>query len=105
MTQAGAGADPAVLADARQKLANIEFLRGHLPRSPGAARAAEVFWDRVPRAYAEERRRLGMRARLQRARGDLRGDRTSRAAIAQRTALSGRNIARRRCSTTRSPSL
>ena len=91
VAQPGAGADPAALADARQKLANIEFLRGHLPRAQELLDAAQAYWDRVPRAYAEERLEgLVVRARLQRARGDLPGAiATSRAALAQRIALSG----------------
>ncbi|HET9330066.1 MAG TPA: hypothetical protein VFO23_06035, partial [Steroidobacteraceae bacterium] len=91
VAQPGAGTDPAALADARQKLANIEFLRGHLPRAQELLDAAQAYWDRVPRANAEERLEgLVVRARLQRARGDLAGAiATSRAALAQRIALSG----------------
>jgi len=91
VAQPGAGADPAALADARQKLANIEFLRGHLPRAQELLDAAQAYWDRFPRAYAEERLEgLVVQARLQRARGDLPGAiATSRAALAQRMALSG----------------
>ncbi|HYM28730.1 MAG TPA: serine/threonine-protein kinase, partial [Steroidobacteraceae bacterium] len=91
VAQPGAGADPAALADARQKLANIEFLRGHVARAEELLGAAQAFWDRMPRAYAEERLEgLVVRARLQRARGDLPGAiATSRAALAQRIALSG----------------
>jgi eukaryotic-like serine/threonine-protein kinase len=91
--QAGDSADPMILADARQKLANIEFLRGHIERSAQLLNQAEMYWDSVPNQYADERLEgLGMRAKLQRARGDLTGAiATSRRAIEQRTALSGRN--------------
>jgi non-specific serine/threonine protein kinase/serine/threonine-protein kinase len=91
--EASESTDPAVLADARQKLANIEFLRGHTDRAEQLLAQAEAFWARAPRQYAEQRLEgLGMRAKLQRARGDLDGAiATSRAAIAQRTALSGRD--------------
>jgi len=93
IAQANAATDVAVLADARQKLANIEFLRGHTDRSEQLLGQAEAFWVRAPQQYAEQRLEgLGMRAKLQRARGDLDGAiATSRTAIAQRTALSGRD--------------
>lgn len=86
-------ADAGVIADARQKLANIEFLRGNVPRSNALLEQAEKYWAQVPQAYREERLQgLGTRARIQRAQGDIDGAiRTSRAAIAERIALSGRN--------------
>jgi non-specific serine/threonine protein kinase/serine/threonine-protein kinase len=86
-------ADPAVIADARQKLANIEFLRGKVPHSSELLAQAEKFWATAPQAYREERLEgLGIRAKIQRAQGDIDGAiRTSRSAIAQRIALSGRN--------------
>jgi eukaryotic-like serine/threonine-protein kinase len=91
VSQAGPDADPAALADARQKLANIELLRGHPERAATLLDEAESYWDRSPPQYAEERLEgLGIRARLQRTRGDLDGAiATSRAAIRARIALSG----------------
>jgi eukaryotic-like serine/threonine-protein kinase len=85
-------ADPAVVADARQKLANIEFLRGDVPRSSELLGQAEKFWAAAPQAFREERLQgLGIRAKIQRAQGDIDGAiRTSRSALAQRIALSGR---------------
>ena len=86
-------ADPAVIADARQKLANIEFLRGNVPHSSELLSQAERFWATAPQAYREERLEgLGTRAKIQRAQGDLEGAiRASRSAIAERIALSGRD--------------
>ncbi|MGH8253150.1 MAG: protein kinase domain-containing protein [Steroidobacteraceae bacterium] len=88
-----AGADPGVLADARQKLANIELLRGHATRCAQLLDEAQAFWNTVPGQYTEQRlEALGTRAKLQRAQGNLdEAIRTSQAAIEQRTALSGRN--------------
>jgi hypothetical protein len=84
-------ADPFVIADARQKLANIELLRGHADRADQLLSQAEGFWRASPGLYAEERLEgLGTRARLQRTRGDTEGAiATTRDAIAQRIALSG----------------
>jgi len=91
VAEAGPHADPAALADARQKLANIELFRGHSERAASLLGQAEAFWRESPRSYAEERLEgLGIRAKLQRVRGDLDGAiATSREAIAQRIALSG----------------
>ena len=91
VAQPGAGADPAALADARQKLANIELLRGHVERATILLDQAQSYWDNEPRRFAEERlEALAVRARVQRAGGDLDGSiATSRAAIAARLALSG----------------
>jgi eukaryotic-like serine/threonine-protein kinase len=93
VSQAGPDADPVALADARQKLANIELLRGHTERAAVLLDQAQDFWSRAPQQYAEEHLEgLGTRARLQRTRGDLDGAiATSREAIAARTALSGRD--------------
>jgi eukaryotic-like serine/threonine-protein kinase len=86
-------ADAADLADARQKLANIELLRGNTDRSAQLLEQATSFWERAPQQYAEERLEgLGIRAKLERTGGDLdRSIRTSRTAIDERIALSGRN--------------
>ena len=91
LADAGPQADPLVVADARQKLANIELLRGHADRAEQLLGQAESFWRASPQRYAEERLQgLGTRARLQRARGDTEGAiATIRDAIAQRIALSG----------------
>src|SRR5262249_19173061 len=57
--------DPRVLADARQKLANIELLQGHTDRAATLLAPAEAFWRRFPAAYAEERLEgLAVKARL-----------------------------------------
>ena len=93
VAQAAPNSDPATLADAKQKLANIEVLRGHAERAGKLLDEAEAFWASAPRQYAEERLEgLNIRATQQRTQGDLKGAiATSRAAIAQRVALSGRN--------------
>jgi eukaryotic-like serine/threonine-protein kinase len=84
--------DPAAVADARQKFANIELARGHVEHAQQLLTQAEAFWASVPARYAEERLEgLGIRARAQRASGDLDGAIvTTREVIAQRIALSGR---------------
>ena len=93
LAEDSAGADPGILADARQKLANIELLRGHTAHCAQLLDQAQAFWDQAPRQYAEERLEgLGTRAKLQRIQGDLdQAILTSRTAIEQRTALSGHN--------------
>ena len=91
VAQAGPQTDPAALADARQKLANIELLRGHVDRAGSLLDQAEAFWSSSRKPYAEERLEgLVVRARLERARGDLNGAiAATRAAIIERIALSG----------------
>ncbi|HEY3731047.1 MAG TPA: serine/threonine-protein kinase [Steroidobacteraceae bacterium] len=91
VSQAGPKTDPAVLADARQKLANVELLQGHLDRAGELLTQAQDYWARVPRANAEEQLEgLVTQAQLQRARNDFAGAaNTARAAITQRIALSG----------------
>jgi non-specific serine/threonine protein kinase/serine/threonine-protein kinase len=91
--QAGPDTDPAALADARQKLANIEVLQGHTDRAALLISQAEAFWDhQPPQRYAEERLEgRAIKARVQRSAGDLEAAiATETAAIAQRIALSGR---------------
>ncbi|MDB6042592.1 MAG: prkC [Gammaproteobacteria bacterium] len=85
-------ADAATVADARQKFANIEVSRGHVEHAGQLLTQAEAFWASAPTRYAEERLEgLGIRARAQRAGGDLDGaTATMRKAIAQRLVLSGR---------------
>ena len=91
VAEAGPDAEPVALADARQKLANIELLSGHADRAGELLDQAAAYWAHSPRQFAEERLEgLGIRARLQRMRGDLEGAiATSREAIEERTALSG----------------
>ena len=91
VAEANPDADPAALADARQKLANIELLRGHTDRAGLLLDQADAFWAGSHRPYAEERLEgLTVRTRWLRARGDLNGaiDAT-REAIRQRILLSG----------------
>ena len=85
-------ADLATVADARQKFANIELMRGNVPHAAQLLAQAEAFWASVPTRYAEERvEGLGLRARERRAAGDLDGAiATMRAAIEQRLVLTGR---------------
>ncbi|HTD72493.1 MAG TPA: serine/threonine-protein kinase [Steroidobacteraceae bacterium] len=91
LAEAGPNADPLAVADARQKLAGVELVRGHAERAAELVAQAESFWRASPGRYAEERLEgLAIRARVQRARGDLDGSiATIRDAIAQRTGLSG----------------
>jgi eukaryotic-like serine/threonine-protein kinase len=89
--QAGADADPFAIADARQKLANIELLRGHVQRSGELLDQADAYWSHDAEPHAEERlENMGVRARWQRAKGDLEASiATLHSAITQRIALSG----------------
>jgi predicted Ser/Thr protein kinase len=93
IAQANADADPAALADARQKLAIIDLLAGHADSASQLLDQAEAFWRQFPHQYQEERLEgLNARIRLQRSRGDFDGSiNTSREAIAQRIAWSGRD--------------
>ena len=92
LAQAGTDADPASIADARSKLANLELLRGHIDRAGRLLDQAQAYWAQTPNRYDEERLEgLAVRARLQRSRGDLGGAiATEEEAIRQRIALSGR---------------
>jgi non-specific serine/threonine protein kinase/serine/threonine-protein kinase len=91
IADANAKTDPSALADARQKLANIELLRGHTERAGQLLDQADAFWAAAPRPFLEERLEgLVVRARLLRAKGDLEGAiSTTREAIQERIALSG----------------
>ncbi len=93
LAEASGSADQQSVAIARQKLANLELLRGNAPRADELLTQAEAFWAREPARYREQRLEgQYVRGALQRARGDLEGSvRTYRAAIADRTELSGRN--------------
>ncbi len=92
VSQAGPDTDPAALADARQKLANIVLLQGHAERAAQLVSQAQAFWNQQPHRYAEERLEgLAIRARVLRASGDLNGASAAEdTAIKQRIALSGR---------------
>ena len=92
LAQSGADADPASVADARQKLANLDLLRGNVDRAGALLDQAQAYWAQAPNRYEEERLEgLLIRARLQRGRGDLEGAiATEREALRQRLALSGR---------------
>jgi hypothetical protein len=91
LAEADSSADPFAVADASQKLAAIELLRGHADRAEILLGQAESFWRASPKQYAEERLEgLATRARLQRTHGDIDGAiATTRDAIAQRIVLSG----------------
>ena len=91
LAEADSKADPFAVADARQKLASLELMRGHVDRAAQLLPQAETFWQGSPRRFAEERLEgMAIRSRLQRARGDIDGSiATIRDAIAQRIALSG----------------
>jgi hypothetical protein len=93
VAEAGPQTDPATLADARQKLANIELLRGHVAQAGTLLDQADAFWASSRQPYTEERLEgLVVRARLERARGNLDGAiAATRAAITERTVLSGHN--------------
>jgi len=84
--------DPGDVADARQKFAATELARGHVARADQLLTQAENFYRSVPGQYAEERlEELGIRARQQRAAGDIDAAiATTQAAIEQRIARSGR---------------
>ena len=91
VAQGNSKVDPAALADARQKLAGIELLRGQLDYAEQLLDQGDAYWKGSPRPYLEERlASLVIRARLLRARGDLSGSvLVFREAIARRTTLSG----------------
>jgi non-specific serine/threonine protein kinase/serine/threonine-protein kinase len=93
IAQSSARVDQAALADARQRLAAIELLRGQLGYAEQLLDQSDSYWKDSPRPYLEERLAgVVLRARLQRARGDLEASiDTSRQAIAQRVSLSGHN--------------
>jgi non-specific serine/threonine protein kinase/serine/threonine-protein kinase len=92
LKEMAAKADPVDVADARQKLAAIELLRGHVQHAGQLLTQADNFWANAPRQFEEVRLEgLGIRARERRAAGDLDGAiATMRTAIQQRIALSGR---------------
>jgi eukaryotic-like serine/threonine-protein kinase len=91
LKQAPPDTSPAILADARAKLANIALLQGHVERAGTLLDAAQAFLETSGEQYPEERlEALGMRAKLQRVQGDLPGAiATSRKAIDARIAYTG----------------
>jgi hypothetical protein len=91
LAQGNPDADPAAIADARQKLANIELLRGHIDRAAELLDRADAFWASSSLPYREEHLEgLAIRTRLLRAKGDVDGAiAATRAAIRERIALSG----------------
>ncbi len=92
LRQADPQLDPIDVAVARQKFASIEVARGHVEHAGQLLAQAEAFWGGVPTRYTEERLEgLGIRARQQRAAGDIDGAiATTKSAITQRIAFSGR---------------
>jgi eukaryotic-like serine/threonine-protein kinase len=92
VNQAGPDTDRSALADARQKLAAAQLLRGNTQRAAELIAQAESFWNENPGRYTEERLEgLAVKARVQRTRGDINGAlATESAAIAQRIVASGR---------------
>ena len=93
LAESNASADPAAVADARQKLAGIDLMRGHVEKSGALLDQAEAYWAHESKPHAEERLEgLGVRARWLRAHGDLDAAiAADQRAIAQRIALSGRD--------------
>jgi tetratricopeptide (TPR) repeat protein len=91
LAAAGPEADPQAVALARQKLANIELVRGRPEQAEPLLDRAEAFWRNDPERYREPRLEgLFVRAQLQRSQGDLAGSiATCQEAIRERTALSG----------------
>jgi hypothetical protein len=91
LAQAGAEADPHAVALARQKLANLELVRGRVPRAAELLAQAEALWTTDPARYREPRLEgLYVRGQLLRAQGDLAGSiATYEEAIRERTAHSG----------------
>ena len=91
LAQAGAESSPESVASARQKLANIEVLRGNSERAATLLDQADAFWRREPERFREQQLE-GMFARgaLLRQQGDLAGSiDLYRRAIAARSAFSG----------------
>jgi eukaryotic-like serine/threonine-protein kinase len=93
LAQADAERDSEAVAVARQKLANLELLRGNTKRAAQLLDLAEPLWERSLGRFREQRLEgMVIRARLKREQGDLEGSiRTSEAAIRERIALSGLN--------------
>jgi tetratricopeptide (TPR) repeat protein len=91
LAAAGPEADLESVAAARQKLAHIELLRGHIERAAQLLPMAEARWDMAPDKYREQHlEAMFIRGLLLRSQGDLDGSiRTYREAIVQRTAFSG----------------
>jgi non-specific serine/threonine protein kinase/serine/threonine-protein kinase len=93
LAQAGAEADPASVAFARQQLANAELQRGNFAKAAQLLPQALEFWSRDVRRFATQRlEALVIQGRLQRAQGDVDGAIvTYSAALEERIAHSGLN--------------
>ncbi|MBL8268519.1 serine/threonine-protein kinase, partial [Steroidobacter sp.] len=93
LKQAGPEANPETVALVKQKLSHAELSRGNLQRAAELLPPAEQFWNTDRTRYAEPHvEGLAIRARLQRAQGDLAGSiATNEQAIGERVALSGEN--------------
>jgi eukaryotic-like serine/threonine-protein kinase len=93
LAQAGPSADPAAVAGVRQKLAEVELLRGNTARASGLLDSADEFWRHSPQLYREERLEgLAVRGRLQRTQGNLEASlATYQTALHERILLSGAN--------------
>jgi eukaryotic-like serine/threonine-protein kinase len=93
LAQAGPSADPAAVASVRQKLAEVELLRGNTARASGLLDSADEFWRHSPQLYREERLEgLAVRGRLQRTQGNLEASlATYQTALHERILLSGAN--------------
>jgi tetratricopeptide (TPR) repeat protein len=92
LTASGVDGEARAVALARQKLANLELMRGNPKRAAELLPLAEAVWNAAPESYREERLEgLMMRGQLERAQGDLESSITTfRSAIEQRLAVSGR---------------
>lgn len=91
LAAAGPDADRESVALARQKLAHIELMRGHVQRAAELLPKAEAVWASAPEQYREQHlEALFVRGLLQRSQGDLDASiRTYQSAIADRTEYSG----------------
>ncbi len=88
----GSESDPRAVALARQKLANLELVKGNGERAAELLAAAEEVWQQDPARFREERLEgLLVRGQLERSRGELEASiATYGEAIEARLALSGR---------------
>jgi tetratricopeptide (TPR) repeat protein len=93
LAQAGAEADPASVAFARQQLANAELQRGNFAKAAQLLPPALEFWSRDVKRYEAQRLEgLVIQGRLQRAQNDVDGAiATYSAALEERIAYSGLN--------------
>lgn len=91
LAQAGPESDPESVASARQKLANLEVLRGDAARAATLLEQADAFWATAPERFREQQLEgMFVRGALLRTQGDLNGSIDMyRRAIAGRTTFSG----------------